>query len=166
MIRVDVESIIMAAGAAPSVIILRERQKDEHGAAARALSIPVGGWEAAAVTNGVEHRDTPRPIPHDLLVEAVRGLGGSIKRAEINRIENPVFYASLVLATASGEEVALDARPSDAMAVAARANAPIYVEDDIMNRIGNISLQTADDADDRELEQFDEFVQSLSPDDF
>lgn len=166
MIRVDVESIIMAAGAAPSIVILRERQKDASAAASRALSIPVGGWEAAAITHGVEHREVPRPITHDLLVESVRALGGSIKRAEISRIEDPVFYANLVITTASGEEISLDARPSDAMAIAARANAPIYVEDDIMNRIGSISLQTGKDADEHELEQFDEFVQHLSPDDF
>lgn len=165
MVRVDVESIIMATGGAPSVVILRERHKDES-SASRALSIPVGNWEATAITYGVEHHQLPRPITHDLALQSVRELGGSVKRAEINRVEDRVFYASLVLATASDTEVALDARPSDAIAIAARANAPVYVEDDVMNRVGSISPQPSDNADERELEQFDEFVQSLSPDDF
>ena len=65
-------------------------------------------------------------------------------------------------------EIKIDARPSDALALAARSNAPIYVEDEVMNRAGSISLQSDTDPDSakEELERFDEFVQGLSPDDF
>ena len=64
-------------------------------------------------------------------------------------------------------EVMLDARPSDALALAVRANAPIYIEDDVMNRVGTVLLRNDEQPSrDEELEQFDQFVQTLSPDDF
>ena len=63
-------------------------------------------------------------------------------------------------------EVALDARPSDAIALAVRCNTPIYVEDDVMNRAGTISYRRAQQSGEDEFKQFDQFVQTLSPDDF
>ena len=72
------------------------------------------------------------------------------------------------MANAEGEtrEIAVDARPSDALALAVRANAPIYVEDDVMNRAGTVSIRKEMASNEDELEQFDQFVQTLSPDDF
>ena len=114
-------------------------------------------------------------------------LGAKIERVEINRWEAPVFYADVVLdrggdggcrgegrdvdgdtAESRAREIKIDARPSDALALAARSNAPIYVEDEVMNRAGSISLQSDTDPGSakEELERFDEFVQGLSPDDF
>ena len=71
-------------------------------------------------------------------------------------------------AESRAREIKIDARPSDALALATRSNAPIYVEDEVMNRAGSISLQPDADPDSakEELERFDEFVQGLSPDDF
>ena len=81
-----------------------------------------------------------------------------------------MFYARVVLATSASDgttsETIVDARPSDALALAVRANAPIYVEDDVMNRAGTLSLRTERESTEDELEQFDQFVQTLSPDDF
>lgn len=190
MIRVDIESIVMAAGPVPSVVVLRERKGGAgSGAPLRALSIQTGAYEAAAIGGGMDSDKTaPRPIAHDVMLRTVQELGAKIERVEINRWEAPVFYADVVLdrgggasdadgsgddatADASGNpsrEIKIDARPSDALALAARSNAPIYVEDEIMNRAGNISLQNSQDPNvaQEELERFDEFVQGLSPDDF
>jgi len=93
-------------------------------------------------------------------------------------VDAPVFYASLVMASgseatqdgeapvpATAREIRIDARPSDALALAVRSNAPIYVEDDVMNRAGSISYQAEGDAEE-ELARFDRFVENLSPDDF
>lgn len=187
MIRVDIESIVMAAGPVPSVVVLRERKGGAgSGAPLRALSIQTGAYEAAAIGGGMDSdKAAPRPIAHDVMLRTVQELGAKIERVEINRWEAPVFYAEVVLdrggdedgngddatADASGSpsrEIKIDARPSDALALAARSNAPIYVEDEIMNRAGNISLQNSEDPSfaQEELERFDEFVQGLSPDDF
>lgn len=84
---------------------------------------------------------------------------------EINRVDIPVFFADLVVLDKDGKELSIDARPSDALALAVRVNAPIYVEDDVMNRAGSISARSDDNAEE-EIERFDEFVQTLSPDDF
>ncbi|MFR3312030.1 bifunctional nuclease family protein [Collinsella stercoris] len=184
MIRVDIESIVMASGPMPSAIVLRERaSKAAADVPLRALSIPTGAYEAAAIGHGVHaERATERPIAHDLLMSAVRELGGKVERVEINRFDAPVFYADVVLerGTTAREaedgncgddqvhEIRLDARPSDAIALATRSNAPIYVEDDVMNRAGSVSGAGAskNDFSQEELERFDQFVQNLSPDDF
>ena len=195
MIRVDIESIVMAAGPVPSVVVLRERKGGAgSGAPLRALSIQTGAYEAAAIGGGMDSdKAAPRPIAHDVMLRTVQELGAKIERVEINRWEAPVFYADVVLdrgddADCRGEdgtdgegrdvdgdtaetrsrEIKIDARPSDALALAARSNAPIYVEDEVMNRAGSISLQSDADPDSakEELERFDEFVQGLSPDDF
>lgn len=187
MIRVDIESIVMAAGPVPSVVVLRERKGGAgSGAPLRALSIQTGAYEAAAIGGGMDSdKASPRPIAHDVMLRTVQELGAKIERVEINRWEAPVFYADVVLDRGGGEdgsgndaaadaagnpsrEIKIDARPSDALALAARSNAPIYVEDEIMNRAGNVSLQSSEDPSSaqEELERFDEFVQGLSPDDF
>lgn len=167
MIRVDIETIIMAAGPIPSVIVLRERDegRTETGTPLRALSIQTGSFEAASIGRGIEGADEPRPITHDLMVDSFSKLGCRVERVEINRVDAPVFYSSLVITDKDGEEIAIDARPSDALGVAVRVNAPIYVEDDVMNRAGSSSRPSEEDAE-QELERFDEFVQTLSPEDF
>ena len=166
MIRVDIETIIMAAGPVPSVIVLRERGNDDASdAPLRALSIQTGSYEAAAIGRGVDGDDGSRHITHDLMVDTIRELGGILERVEINRVDAPIFYATVVLADQDSHEKRVDARPSDALALAVRSNAPIYVEDDVMNRAGNVSYRGEEDSE-KELERFDEFARSVSPDDF
>lgn len=166
MIRVDIETIIMAAGPVPSVIVLRERNESAGaGAPPRALSIQTGSFEAAAISSGIDRTEEPRPITHDLMNAALTALDAKVERVEINRVDLPVFFADLVVLDKDGKELSIDARPSDALALAVRVNAPIYVEDDVMNRAGSISARSDDNAEE-EIERFDEFVQTLSPDDF
>lgn len=171
MIRTDIETIIMAAGSVPSIIVLRERRgEDASDAPLRALSIQTGSFEAAAVSRGIDGSGAgSRPITHDLLVDTIAALGAKVERVEIDRVDAPVFYARVVLVRTGDDgatgEISLDARPSDALALAVRANAPIYVEDDVMNRAGTISYHQ-DAEPEEEFERFDRFVQTLSPDDF
>ena len=166
MIRVDIETIIMASGGVPSVIVLRERSSSTHTEpAGRALSIQTGTYEAAAIGQGISGERKGRPITHDLFVSTLHDLGSKVARVEICRVDAPLFYASLVLLDQDGAEHVLDARPSDALALAVRSNAPIYVEDDVMNRAGSTAPQTEQDTEE-ELELFNRFVQTLSPDDF
>lgn len=166
MVRVDIETIVMAAGPVPSLIVLRERcRKSDSSAPLRSLSIQTGSYEAAAISRGIDTGRTDRPITHDLLLDTIEVVGAKIERIEIVRAEPPVFYATVVVHTDRGAHM-LDARPSDAIALAVRSNAPMFVEDDIMNRLGTVS-PLADEVDDEsEFEKFDEFVHTLSPDDF
>lgn len=166
MIRVDIETIIMAAGPVPSVIVLRERTGGgDTSTRSRALSIQTGSYEAAAISQGINGDRKGRPITHDLALDCIGKLGARVERVEVNRVDGPVFYANVVLAREGEDEVAIDARPSDAIALAVRVNAPVYVEDDVMNRVGTVSHQTEEN-EEAEQAKFDEFVQSLSPDDF
>ena len=158
MIRVDIESIVMAAGPVPSVVVLRERKGGAgSGAPLRALSIQTGAYEAAAIGGGMDSdKAAPRPIAHDVMLRTVQELGAKIERVEINRWEAPVFYADVVLDRGSDGGCRGEGRDVDG------------VEDEVMNRAGSISLQSDTDPDSakEELERFDEFVQGLSPDDF
>ena len=122
MIRVDIETIIMAAGPVPSIIVLRERSAEgASDAPLRALSIQTGSFEAAAVGRGVYGTgEGSRPITHDLMVDVIKSLGGKLERVEIDRVDAPVFYATVVLEDADGGEKHIDARPSDALALAVR----------------------------------------------
>lgn len=166
MIRVDIETIIMAAGPVPSVIVLHERSNEsELDTPRRSLSIQTGSYEAATLSRGIDKGRGDRPIMPDLMLDTVHALGARLERIEINRADPPVFYANVVVADADGTEHRVDARPSDALALAVRCNAPLFVEDELMNRLGTVSL-ASDAGDDAELEKFDEFVQTLSPDDF
>lgn len=171
MIRADIETIIMASGVVPSLIVLRERATEANsGTPLRALSIQTGPFEAASVSHGIDGTKGPRPITHDLFLDTIAALDAKLERVEITQYDAPVFYAKLVLVTGEDSllrEISLDARPSDALALAVRANAPIYVEDEIMNRVGTVSHhgQQQPDQED-ELQKFDQFVQTLSPDDF
>ena len=152
MVRVDIETIVMAAGPVPSLIVLRERSsKSDSPAPLRSLSIQTGSFEAAAISRGIDSGRAERPITHDLLLDTVDALGAKLERIEIVRAEPPVFYATIVV-LADGEERKIDARPSDAIALAVRSNAPMFVEDDIMNRLGTVSTHAEDVDDEQEFE--------------
>lgn len=166
MVRVDIETIVMAAGPVPSLIVLRERcGKSDSPAPLRSLSIQTGSFEAAAISRGIDSGRAERPIAHDLLLDTLDALDAKLERIEIVRAEPPVFYATIVVLADSNEH-RIDARPSDAIALAVRSNAPMFVEDDIMNRLGTVSAHTEEADDEQEFEKFDEFVHTLSPDDF
>ena len=166
MVRVDIETIVMAAGPVPSLIVLRERcSKSDSPAPLRSLSIQTGSFEAAAISRGIDSGRAERPIAHDLLLDTLDAMDAKLERIEIVRAEPPVFYATVVV-LAGGSEHRIDARPSDAIALAVRSNAPMFVEDDIMNRLGTVSPVAEEIDDEQEFEKFDEFVHTLSPDDF
>ncbi|MFR7669918.1 MAG: bifunctional nuclease family protein [Collinsella sp.] len=83
------------------------------------LSIQTGSFEAAAISRGIDSGRADRPITHDLLLDTVGALGAKLERIEIVRAEPPVFYATIVV-LADGDERKIDARPSDAIALAAQ----------------------------------------------
>ena len=191
MIRVDIESIMMANGPMPSLVVLREREGASHAESPlRALSIQTGAFEAAAIGKGIDGDAPARPITHDLLLNTVQSLGARVERVEISRMDAPVFYATVVLeggttgaacdgkgaepgdrgtdraARETGAEIKIDARPSDALALAVRSNAPIYVEDDVMNRAGSVGPIAAPQDSEQDLDSLDDMIKNLTPDDF
>ena len=95
------------------------------------LPIWVGIFEANAIANEIEKSSTPRPMTHDLAKNLIQYMNGRLERVVITELRDSTFYAVLWL-TQGGEPVTIDARPSDAIALALRADCPIYVAEPVL----------------------------------
>jgi bifunctional DNase/RNase len=103
--------------------------KDKNGE--RVLSIWVGIYEANAIASQIENVSTPRPMTHDLLRNLISDLNGQVDRVVVTDLKDNTFYATIHL-TIQGDRVAIDARPSDAIALALRTKSPILVEESVI----------------------------------
>jgi bifunctional DNase/RNase len=124
------------------------------------LPIWVGVFEANAIALQIENVSTPRPMTHDLLKNIIQDLRGRIEKIVVSDLKENTFYA-LIYVSVGGELMAVDARPSDAIALALRARAPIFVEERVIDH-----AKTADLAPDKgETERLQKWLESLDPDD-
>lgn len=140
MIPVDLLGIHLEATTNAPVLLLRE-----HAAPHRVLPIFVGAPEADAIQLALNGQEVPRPMTHDLLVDLTRALGASVLAVEITRIADGAFHAVLALHGPGGDR-RLDSRPSDAIALAARVDAPVFVADEVLDEAGAL-LGDADEDD-------------------
>jgi uncharacterized protein len=138
----------------------------------RVLPIWIGGQEATSILVAVEGASTPRPLSHDLMTTLLAVLGADLRRVEVTRIEGGTFYAELTVRTAAGDHT-IDARPSDAIAIASRTHAPIWVADDVLESAGipGDFVEEAPDgedgpSDDQKVDEFRRFLDDVDPDDF
>jgi bifunctional DNase/RNase len=136
------------------IIILR----DEEGQ--RVLPIWVGIFEANAIALQIENIATPRPMTHDLLRNVIQDLNGSVQKVVVCDLKENTFYA-LIYLRVNGEAVAVDARPSDAIALALRARAPIFVEDTVIDNAKTVDLAP----EKGDSERLQKWLESLDPDD-
>ncbi len=104
----------------------------------RRLPIIIGTFEAQAIALELEHIKPPRPMTHDLLKNVIQTFGAEIQQVFINDLSEGTFFARIIYSN-NGDEMEQDARPSDAIALAVRFNAPIYVADEILNEAGIVS---------------------------
>ena len=111
-------------------VLLQEKDSD------RSLPIIVGSSEAQAIALYLEGVDMPRPMTHDLLINVLENLEGEISRVTIARISNGTFFAEIEVSNPQIGEMIIDARPSDAIAIALRTLSPIYVSDEVMGAAG------------------------------
>ena len=95
------------------------------------LPIWVGGYEANAIALEIEKVATPRPMTHDLIKTLLTGLGAVVRKVVVNELKDDTFYAVLWLER-NGEMISIDARPSDALAIALRLDCPIYVDESVL----------------------------------
>jgi len=136
------------------IVILRDT------AGQKVLPIWVGIFEANAIALQIENIATPRPMTHDLLRNVIHDLKAAVEKVVVCDLKDNTFYALIYLAV-NGEVVAIDARPSDAIALALRVRAPIFVEDKVIDSAKSIDF-APDPAD---TERLRKWLESLDPDD-
>ncbi len=126
MIELSLNKILIDEKRSDQVIVFREKKGN------RLLPLVIGLPEAQSIQLRVREVETPRPMTHDLMTHVIRDLGASIQNIVIDRMDQQTFYAKMNLQKSSGESISIDARPSDCIAMALRAGAPIFAESKVM----------------------------------
>lgn len=154
MIEVILETIQSSLVSTHRIIVLKERGSERY------LPIWIGPFEAEAISVAVNHKEMPRPLTHDLLVSLVGRLGAELQYVYINEIHDKLFHARIVL-DLNGKELELDSRTSDAVAVAVRADIPIYVKQAVMDSAAVIPEAEIAESDGQNLNVFRNFLNQL-----
>ena len=134
------------------IVILKDKVGE------RILRIWVGLFEANAIALQIENVSTPRPMTHDLLRNIIADLDGSVDRVVVSDLKDNTFFAIIHL-TVRGERIAVDARPSDAIALALRTRSPILVEESVIDNAKTVDF-TAEPGDNARLQKW---LESLDP---
>lgn len=130
----------------------------------KALPIWIGVFEANAIALEMEKVSTPRPMTHDLIRNILEGMKAKVNRIVINDLKDNTFYATIYIAQ-NNSEVVIDSRPSDAIALALRVEAPIFVAKKVLDEAKSIDL-TEDKIKDQETEKWKEWLEQIKPEDF
>jgi len=130
----------------------------------RFLPIWIGHPEAAAILMKLQGAQTPRPMTHDLLNDLLEQLEAKCERVSVTELRDNTFYASITVSV-NGSEIEIDSRPSDAIALAVRCQAPIFAADDV---IEESSIEFEHEVEDQEevVEKFKDFLDNVTPEDF
>ncbi|OGC36219.1 hypothetical protein A2311_05720 [candidate division WOR-1 bacterium RIFOXYB2_FULL_48_7] len=138
------------------IVLLRDAEEINF------LPIWIGVFEAAAIAMELQGAKPPRPMTHDLLKSSIETLGGSISRVVVNDVKDGTFFSFVEIKNAEGKTINLDARPSDAIALAVRSNVPIFVAEVVMMQ----SRLVNSEKDAEETKKFKDFINNLKPEDF
>ena len=138
------------------IVLLRESRGKRY------LAIWIGAMEATAIAYALEGVTTPRPFTHDLLRITTEALGANVARVTVTELRESVYYADLVL-NQNDQELHVSARPSDAIALAARTGAPLFATPRVLDDAG---IEIKDEEEEAEVERFKEFLENLTPEDF
>jgi len=139
MIETVVESIRVSLVTQQRVVILKEVEGERH------LPIWIGSYEAEAIAMELQGVSAARPLPYDLMKTVIGDLGGAVERILVTDLNEEIYYAR-ILVRQGGRTVEIDSRPSDAIALAVRAQVPILVDDAVMERAG-VTLDGEGDGD-------------------
>lgn len=126
MIQVELNKIRIDEKRGEQIIVLKEKNGDKK------LPIVIGIIEATAIKMKVVGYDPPRPLTHDLFNEVINELNAKLEKVVIEKLDNNIFYAKLFLKDANNDIKKIDARPSDSIALALRADADIFVEESVL----------------------------------
>lgn len=157
MIEMKVMGIALDTRTGSPIVVLHDKENR------RALPIWIGSAEASAIIRKIENLSVARPMTHDLIINVIKETGYRLNRVTINDVEKETYYATLYLRNNEGNIIEIDSRPSDAIALAIRVDAPIFVTPNVLSN-GSVSTDSA--KDEEEAQEFKEFVQSIKPSDF
>ena len=173
MVEVRLRAVRVDLQSNTPVLLLQESE-----GLGRTLPIFIGAPEATAIAFALQGMDTPRPMTHDLIRDLLEALDAAVVRVEVTELRTSTYYADIVLLR-DGVEVPVSSRPSDAVAVAVRTGAPLFVADDLMDAEG---IMLAVDEEDEEsvdeessdaggnpeeiVGEFRSFLDSIRPEDF
>ena len=169
VIEVYVESIRVNMTNYRRVVMLKEKTSPRY------LPIWIGHFEADAIAIPMQNVPVQRPLTHDLLKGAIEQLGGKLTQVVISELADETFFAKLIV-DAHGRHVEVDARPSDAIALAIRAKVPIFVEESVFEQAGlvfeneeaegeAVEAEEATEIDEEKLTVFKQFIETLDIDD-
>ena len=173
MRELEIESIRVRQETQQRAVVLRVKDSDLF------LPIFVGHFEVEAIRLKLMDVEVQRPMTHDLLDDVIGNLGGSVKSIVVSELKDDTFYAK-ILVDYNNTIIEIDSRPSDAIALAVRTNAPIYAEDDVVDKAGvnldaeveeakatsNNRQQTpVDEAELQSLSAFTDFIDTLDLED-
>lgn len=158
MIEMRVMGIALDTRTGSPIVVLND--KDNR----KALPIWIGSAEASAIIRKIENIPSSRPMTHDLFIQISQKTGFEIARVEINDVDDATYFASVVMFNSElQKEIAIDSRPSDAIAIALRADVPIFVTANVL-AAGMVSTDV--EKDEQEAAEFKSFIQDIKPSDF
>lgn len=155
MIEMKVAGIALDAATRSPIVLLRDATER------RALPIYIGQEQAKAIISALEGHKPPRPLTHDLMVNFLEAWSLTLERIVIHSLQDNTFYAVLIVRQGEVKKE-IDARPSDAIALAIRTNCPIWVMEEV---VADASIPVDRDADEAERRAFREFISNLRPED-
>ena len=160
MIQMKVSGLTIDPLTNTPIVILKDLEEKQ------ALPIWIGLFEASAIATELEKISFSRPMTHDLINDLLRSLEASVMMIEINDLRDNTFFAMIHLLF-NGNKVAVDSRPSDAIALALRANAPIFVHEQVIDRSKNADFgKKAANLEDVKTDKLKDFLENLSPEEF
>ncbi len=155
MIEVYVQGITLDPITNMPIVVLRSKETNE------VLPIWIGVFEANAIAMELECVERPRPMTHDLIKSLLQNLGAKVDYIVIHTLRDNTYFADIVL-TVDGNQIKIDARPSDAINIALRTKSPIFVEEEVIKA----SMGDVEEKTNLEEEEIKEWLESIKPEDF
>ena len=158
MIEMRVMGIALDTRTGSPIVVLND--KDNR----KALPIWIGSAEASAIIRKIENIKSSRPMTHDLFMQISEQSDYKITKVEINDVDDQTYFSTVYMFNEElNREIKIDSRPSDAIAIALRADVPIYVTDNVL-ATGLVSTDV--EKDEQEAQEFKDFIQDIKPSDF
>lgn len=166
MIRCYIQTLIISQAVSPSVLVLRPYSDAPVQDTCKVLPIWIGLTEATQMGLAIEKIRLPRPVTHDVFLDALTNLNTYVDHVLITDVKNDTFFVRLYLRH-HGDLIDLDARPSDAINLAIRQNTPIYVEESVLAAQSfPYIIKKNHVIDENDIEQFHTFIKTIKPEDF